>query len=76
MFKKDNIDINWISNRKELFFFKMHDQEIFHTFEGSKDMNYSMMPPKIKSQHTFGDDGEGASSLDLRKSKIPVKPQI
>lgn len=48
MFKKDSIDINWISNRKELFFFKMHDQEIFHTYDGSKGMNYSMMPPKMK----------------------------
>jgi len=53
MFKKDNIDINWISNRKELSFFKMHDQEIFHTFEGSKDMNYSMMPTKKKKSKTL-----------------------
>ena len=50
----------------------MHDQEIFHTFEGSKDMNYSMMPAKKKEVNNA--KNIDSSGLDLCKSEIPAKP--
>lgn len=74
MFKRDSIDVNWISNQKELFFFKLHDKEIFHTYEGSKNMNYSMMPPIIKEAPVSHTGDLGKSELGLRRSQIPSKP--
>lgn len=72
VYKKDAIDQRWIENKKELFFFKMHDFEIFQTFKGSQNMNYSMMPAKL------GDNTQnintGKSELNLRKSAIAQRP--
>lgn len=71
---KDANDHKILQTNKELYFFKMHDFEIFQTYEGSKNMNYSLMPA-TKNQKVEDYKGNmGKSELNLRKSALPERP--
>lgn len=51
----------------------MHDFEIFQTFQGSQNMNYSMVPAKKPERPTYK-SSLGKSELNLRKSALPKRP--
>ena len=79
VYKRDILNHKLIESKKKLYFFKMHDFEVFQTFQGSKAMNYSMMPAKgaptfnLKPEEPETNPLE-KSELKLRKSAIPARP--